>query len=83
MNTEMWHTPTMLIEIRGYAADGCTYVRQVTVAQPDALTEDWWGEEVFPLTGDGRHPTIHTLEIATVVRASNPAFIGADCHWEG
>ena len=73
----------MVIEIRGYAADGCTYIREETVAEPGQLAEEWWTHVVFPLTGDGRHPKTRTTEVATVVEASNSSFLAATMTWEG
>lgn len=80
MDAETEHAETILIEIRGYASDGCSYVREVTVLEPESLTPEWWADVVFPLTGDGRHRRTVTMEVATVVQSSSPDFVGS--RWE-
>lgn len=73
----------MLVEIQSTYVDGCENVAIYELDEPNELTEDFWDDEVFPLSGDGHHRNVTSIETATIIEAANPTFLGQVREWQG
>jgi uncharacterized protein YndB with AHSA1/START domain len=55
----------------------------ITVDDPDDITADWWQDEVFPHTGDGRGQREPAWYEAEILEAQNPHHVGLTWDWGG
>lgn len=56
-----------------------------TVDSPTDITdlEDWWEDEVFPLTGDGNGQSEYAIYEAVVTQSDIPELVGKRYGWDG
>jgi hypothetical protein len=77
--------PTQVIITNTYPDRSNT--ETVTVPDPESLSpedlEDWWEEEVFPHTGDGRGSNDYAVYTATVTESDVPGLVGKWNEWDG
>lgn len=79
----------MRLKIENNYSDGHESTKEVEVAQPNEITDDWWEDVVYDHTGDGHYVEVYeatgerlgSCYTATVVQASNVTFLGLTHEW--
>lgn len=81
---------TVEVKIENTYEDGYESVLTFDVVDPESTEEEspeleqWWEDEVFPLTGDGhgaKHPKLGAWYEATVTAADQPELVGRSREW--
>jgi hypothetical protein len=76
---------TTTVEIENGYVNGDVVVNTVEVETFDPDVHDdldqWWEDEVFPLTGDGRHGSMDAYYEATVTDSDRDELVGETHDW--
>lgn len=82
--------PGLKIEIENVYADGHRSSSVVELKVPEVVDDEWWEEDVHPLTGDGHGlpennlgRTMEACYTATITAAPDPALVGLQYEWVG
>jgi hypothetical protein len=80
---------SVTVKIENTYEDGHRSTFDYEVEDPEGssenLMDDWWENEVFPLTGDkhgAKHPKLGANYEATVIRADDEKLVGLSREWD-
>lgn len=60
----------MIVEVETVYCDGIgSGKRRVEIPEPEELTERWWSEVAWPLTGTGRHNAPDSCNSVEIIAA--------------